>query len=68
MQICGLSGGFKIPAGVSVALMIYSMHHNPKIYPNPEVYNPERFLPENAIDRHPYAFIPFNAGSVFIRA
>ena len=62
MQICGLSGEFKIPAGVPVALMIYSMHHNPKIYPNPEVYNPERFLPENAIDRHPYAFIPFSAG------
>ena len=62
MQICGLSGEFKIPAGVPVALMIYSMHHNPKIYPNPEVYNPERFLPENAVDRHPYAFIPFSAG------
>ena len=57
-----LSGGYKIPAGVSVALMIYGMHHNPKIYPNPEVYNPERFLPENAVDRHPYAFIPFSAG------
>ena len=30
MQIRGLSGNYKIPAGVSVALMIYSMHQNPK--------------------------------------
>ncbi|XP_057367277.1 cytochrome P450 4c3-like [Daphnia carinata] len=55
-------GGYKLPAGVSVALMIYGMHHSPLVYPDPEAFKPDRFLPENSIGRHPYAFIPFSAG------
>ncbi|XP_046449670.1 cytochrome P450 4c3-like [Daphnia pulex] len=55
-------GGYKIPAGVSVSLMIYGMHHNPLVYPDPQTFNPERFLPENVLGRHPYAFVPFSAG------
>ncbi len=42
--------------------MIYGMHHNPLVYPDPQSFNPERFLPENVLGRHPYAFIPFSAG------
>jgi cytochrome P450 len=57
-----LTGNYEIPAGVSVALMIYGMHHNADVYPEPEAFKPERFLPENSIGRHPYAFIPFSAG------
>ncbi|XP_046449158.1 cytochrome P450 4c3-like isoform X2 [Daphnia pulex] len=55
-------GGYTLPAGVSVALMIYGMHHSPLVYPDPEAFKPERFLPENCVGRHPYAFIPFSAG------
>lgn len=56
------TGGYKLPAGVSVALMIYGMHHSPLVYPDPDSFKPERFLPENSVGRHPYAFIPFSAG------
>lgn len=55
-------GGYTLPAGVSVALMIYGMHHNPSVYPDPEEFKPERFLPENSVGRHPFSFIPFSAG------
>ena len=56
------TGGYTLPAGVSVALMIYGMHHNPSVYPDPEIFKPERFLPENSVGRHPFSFIPFSAG------
>ncbi len=38
------------------------MHHNPTVYPDPDAFKPERFLPEQSANRHPYAFIPFSAG------
>lgn len=60
--IFGNIGGYVLPAGLSVALLIYGMHHNPNVYPEPEVFKPERFLAEHSTSRHPYAFIPFSAG------
>lgn len=42
--------------------MTYMLHRNPKIFPNPEKFNPDNFLPENCIGRHPFSYIPFSAG------
>ena len=55
-------GGHEIPAGTSIALMLYGMHHNPDVFPDPQTFKPERFLSEQNIGRHPYAFLPFSAG------
>lgn len=54
---------FKIPAGMGVAIFIYYIHRNPEYYPEPEKFNPDNFLPERIAARHPYAYIPFSAGS-----
>jgi cytochrome P450 len=55
-------GGFSILAGQMVAVSIYNIHHNPSIWDEPEVFNPERFNPARPEKRHPLAWMPFGAG------
>ncbi|XP_036387492.1 cytochrome P450 4F3 [Megalops cyprinoides] len=55
-------GSRVIPEGNICLMSIYGTHHNPEIWPDPEVYNPLRFHPDNSKGRSPLAFIPFSAG------
>jgi cytochrome P450 len=55
-------GGVRIPAGTSLALLIWLTHRTPEHWSNPEGFEPERFLPENSTGRHRCAFVPFTAG------
>uniref|UniRef100_A0ABM5GIH3 Cytochrome P450 4V2 n=1 Tax=Pogona vitticeps TaxID=103695 RepID=A0ABM5GIH3_9SAUR len=54
--------GFKIPKGIDVIIAPLALHRDPDTYPEPEEFRPERFFPENAAGRHPYAYVPFSAG------
>ncbi|XP_012577571.1 PREDICTED: cytochrome P450 4A11-like [Condylura cristata] len=47
--------------GITVSLSIYGLHHNPDVWPNPEVFDPSRFAP--GATRHSHAFLPFSGGS-----
>uniref|UniRef100_A0A9L0IZW1 Uncharacterized protein n=1 Tax=Equus asinus TaxID=9793 RepID=A0A9L0IZW1_EQUAS len=57
-----LPDGRVIPKGVICLISIFGTHHNPSVWPDPEVYDPFRFDPENTKERSPLAFIPFSAG------
>jgi cytochrome P450 family 4 len=56
------STGHLLKAGTNMHLHIYDVHHNPEIYPDPEKFDPDRFLPENCQNRHNFAYVPFSAG------
>lgn len=45
--------------GMTMITSIYAIHHDPEIYPDPEVFDPERFTHDKMVKRHPMAFIPF---------
>ncbi|XP_075411642.1 cytochrome P450 4F2-like [Tenrec ecaudatus] len=57
-----LPDGRVIPKGVICLISIFGTHHNPSVWPDPEIYDPFRFDAENSQQRSPLAFIPFSAG------
>ena len=52
-----------IPKGGHVLVSPYILHRHPKIWPDPEKFDPNRFTPEAEAQRHRYSYIPFSAGA-----
>lgn len=52
-------GGRDFPAGVAVAPSIYLLHRSAKIWPDPERFDPDRFLDSKPA---PWEFLPFGGG------
>lgn len=55
-------GGYTAPEDSDIDIFIYALHRDPEVFPDPEVFNPDRFLPEDSSRRNPYAYVPFSAG------
>lgn len=54
-----------IPKGTQCTIPIYSIHHDKEYYPQPEVFDPERFNNENVANRKPFTFLPFGNTNLF---
>ncbi|XP_046394627.1 methyl farnesoate epoxidase-like [Ischnura elegans] len=54
--------GYHIPKGARILLNLYGLHHDPKVWKSPEVFNPERFLQKNGEQVPREALMPFGAG------
>uniref|UniRef100_A0A8C0WSS4 Uncharacterized protein n=1 Tax=Castor canadensis TaxID=51338 RepID=A0A8C0WSS4_CASCN len=52
--------GHSLPKGITLVLSFYALHHNPKVWPNPEVSDPSRFAPDSA--QYSHSFLPFSGG------
>ncbi|XP_058807993.1 cytochrome P450 6k1-like [Phymastichus coffea] len=54
--------GISITKGTRIFISVYSIHHDPNIYPDPEKFDPERFTEEAVKLRSPMTFLPFGDG------
>ncbi len=54
--------GTDIPAGTDILIPPYLMHRNVAYWPDPEVFDPQRFSPENKAKHHIGAYLPFAIG------
>ena len=55
--------GHPIPAGAVVLLSQWVTHRDPRWWPNPEIFDPLRFAPENRAPRPRWSYFPFGGGS-----
>ena len=56
-------GDTEIPPDSVVAISPYVLHRHPRYWPEPETFDPRRFMDENGErTRTPYSYIPFGAG------
>nr|XP_034183757.1 probable cytochrome P450 6a14 [Osmia lignaria] len=51
-----------IPKGQHVVVPVDAIQNDPDIFPEPEVFDPNRFLDDNAKGRHPMFYMPFGDG------
>ena len=53
-------GGWDLPAGVEASPSIYLVHRRPDVWPDPERFDPRRFIGRRP---SPYEFLPFGGGT-----
>ena len=55
-------GGFLIPRGSLVLVSQYVTHRDPRFFPDPLRFDPERFAPEARSARQQFSYFPFGGG------
>lgn len=54
--------GYRIPAGANVVMSTWIMHRDPRYFPDPEIFDPDRWLPERSQKLPRFAYFPFGGG------
>jgi cytochrome P450 len=55
--------GYRVEAGTLVAVGIYALHRDPALWPDPLVFDPDRFSLERMKGRDRWHFVPFAGGA-----
>ena len=66
MEDCTLAAGYKIPAGTEIMVNIWKIHHDERVWSNPEEFQPERFMTSRHKDTdlrgQDFELLPFGSG------
>jgi cytochrome P450 len=54
--------GYRIPAGAQLLMSQWLVHRDARFFPDPEAFDPDRWLPERAKLLPRYAYFPFGGG------
>ena len=57
------AGDYRIPARSMVVMSQYITHRDSRFYPDPERFDPDRWLPELASTRPKFSYFPFGGGT-----
>lgn len=55
-------GGDRFPAGTSILISPWVLHRHARLWSNPDMFEPERFLPGRREEISRFAYLPFGAG------
>ncbi|MBW3625208.1 MAG: cytochrome P450 [Armatimonadetes bacterium] len=55
-------GGYAVPAGSLVIMSQWVMHHDPRFFPDPDRFDPDRWTPELKEQLPRFAYFPFGGG------
>jgi cytochrome P450 len=55
-------GGCFIPRGANINISIWHMHHDERWFPQPDRFDPDRWLPERETPAMKAAYLPFGGG------
>ncbi|CAL1280539.1 unnamed protein product [Larinioides sclopetarius] len=55
--------GYVAPKGATCVIFLYFLHRDENIFPEPDKFDPDRFLTENSAKIPEYGYIPFSHGA-----
>jgi cytochrome P450 len=55
-------GPYLVPTGSAVMMSTYTMHHDPRYFPDPFRFDPDRWTPEARASRPQFSYFPFGGG------
>lgn len=56
-------GGAELPVGTEIAFSLYALHRDPRLYTDPERFDPDRWLPERSANLPREGYVPFGSGN-----
>ena len=56
-------GGYRLPPRTVIFMSQFLVHRDPRWWPEPEQFRPERFAPDATESRPKFAYFPFGAGT-----